>query len=372
MPLTLLEVADFRPFLHTRIDPDPRLNLIIGRNASGKTSLLEAIYVLGTGRSFRTTHLDQLIRQSTSSFLVSGIYQDADLGQTRLAIQRDQGLTQISAGGTKQSSASALARLLPLQVISPDSHFQFFTQTRHRRGILDWGVFHVEPDFYTQWLRYQRSLSQRNAALKRHQDPQACFAWDPELIEAGELLHAYRSVFLQEWTPRLQRYCGYLLGIDDVDIVLKQGWDPNTTFAQTLLRDRSRDFQKATTHSGPHRADISLHLQKQPARISASHGQQKLLAIALRLAQLELFSEKTSRHCVVLIDDLGAELDLNHRRLLMDVLRGLPLQVFVTATEVDHIDTRGWASYKVFHVEHGQMHHGEYDMQTGENKTKKC
>lgn len=355
MPLTLLEVQNLRLFEKFRFTPDLHLNLIVGRNASGKTSLLEAIHLLGTGRSFRTTHLNQLIRYTTPSFLVSGLFDDEGVPAIRLALQRDSQHSRFSLGGSPQPSASALARTLPLQIISPDSHFQFFTNTRHRRGILDWGVFHVEPDFYVQWVRYQRALNQRSAALKAHQLPKACFAWDPELVESGEQLQGYRRQFLEEWNVRFQHYCFHLLGTSATEIELKQGWDPGASLDQTLHKERGWDLQSGTTHSGPHRADVALSFSGQPARISASHGQQKLLVMALRLAQMEIFTQKTRRHCVVLVDDLAAELDQIHRQQLMHTLANMSLQVFITATEAGLVDTQGWLSHKVFHVERGAL-----------------
>ena len=355
MPLTLLEVENFRPFPKITLAPDPNLNLLIGRNASGKTSILEAIHVLGTGRSFRTPQSDQLIRHTTASFLVSGLYHETHVPEIRLAVQRSQEKTQVHAGSDKRASAATLAHILPLQIISPDSHFQFMSNARHRRGILDWGVFHVEPDFYPQWTRFQRALQQRNAGLKQRLAPAACFAWDPELLAAAEKLHQYRTQFLAAWTPRFKHYCQELLGTDQAEIEFKQGWDLQLDLVQALQKDRGRDVQKSTTHSGPQRADIGIIFLQQAARISASHGQQKLLIMALRLSQLALFTEMTARPCLVLVDDLAAELDPPHRQQLMRVFARMSLQIFVTANEAGVIDVAGWTSHKVFHVEPGKV-----------------
>ena len=351
MPLTLLEVENLRPFQKIVVAPDPHLNLLVGRNASGKTSILEAIHVLGTGRSFRTPQLDQLIRHTTLSFLVSGHYHEPPIPEVRLAVQRTQEKTQVHAGNDKRATASTLARILPLQIISPDSHFQFMSNARHRRGILDWGVFHVEPDFYYQWSRFQRALQQRNASLKQRLAPAACFAWDPELLAAAEKLHQYRTQFLAVWRPRFKHYCQELLGSDQAEIEFKQGWDVHVSLAQALQKDRVRDIQKSITHAGPQRADIGVIFLQQAARISASHGQQKLLIMALRLSQLALFTEMTHRPCLVLVDDLAAELDPLHRQQLMTVLARMSLQIFVTANEAGIIDVNSWPTHKVFHVE---------------------
>ena len=355
MPLTLLEIENLRPFEKITLAPDTHLNLLVGCNASGKTSVLEALHILGTGRSFRTSQLDQLVRHTTPSLLVSGLYHESRIPEIRLAVQRKQEKTQIHAGSDKQATASTLARILPLQIISPDNHFQFMSNARYRRGVLDWGVFHVEPDFHHQWARFQRALQQRNAGLKQRLTPAACFAWDPELLAAAEKLHQYRIQFLAAWNPRFKHYCQELLGSDQAEIEFKQGWDPQLSLAQGLHKDRPRDLQKLTTHSGPQRADIGVLFFQQAARISASHGQQKLLVMALRLSQLELFTEITGRPCVVLVDDLAAELDPLHRRLVMRVFARMSLQIFVTANEAGIINTQGWPSHKVFHVEHGKV-----------------
>ena len=189
MPLSLLVVENFRPFEKVSLTPDDHLNLFVGRNASGKTSILEAIHLLGTGRSFRTPQLDQLMHHTTPFFLVSGLYQEPSCSSTRLAVQRSPGKTHAHAGNDKHATASSLARIFPLQIISPDNHFQFMNSARYRRGILDWGVFHVEPDFHHQWARFQRALQQRNAGLKQARVSAACFAWDPELVAAAEKIH---------------------------------------------------------------------------------------------------------------------------------------------------------------------------------------
>lgn len=355
MPLSLLEIENLRPFEKVFLAPDTRLNVFVGPNASGKTSILEAIHLLGTGRSFRTPQLDQLIRHTTPLFLVSGFYQETHVSSTRLAVQRSPGKISVHAGNDKHPTASSLARIFPLQIISPDNHFQFMSSARYRRGILDWGVFHVEPDFHHQWVRFQRALQQRNAGLKQAWTSAACFAWDPDLVAAAEKIHYYRTQFLSLWGPRFKYYCQELLGNNHGEIVFKQGWNPELSLAHSLQNDRERDRQRHITHSGPQRADISVNFFQQPARISASHGQQKLLIMALRLSQLALFAEITKRPCVVLVDDLAAELDPVHRRLLMKLFACLPLQIFVTANEDGVISTQGWSSHKVFHVEQGKV-----------------
>lgn len=356
MSLVSLELQNIRVYERTKLEPNPHLNLISGANASGKTTLLEAIYLLGTGRSFRTAHADQLRRNGSFDLSVVGkVHKDG--GETvRLGLVHSIDGRRVSINGLEQKQVSNLALHLPLQVISPDTHYDFQQNAKHRRGVLDWGLFHVEPDFTKLWTRYQRILNQRNAALKERSHIKARHAWDDELVETGEKLHAARARLTMQLRPHFQSCCQQLLGENHhVDLILESGWDGEAGFAASLRQDRERDGARGFTHSGPQRADLQIALNAQASRVGASHGQCKVLVIALRLAQIRYFLESRNRSCCLLIDDLAAELDPKHRARLTDFLASLPIQVFVTATESSLIDRESWSSHKTFHVEHGAI-----------------
>jgi len=354
MPLVTLELQNFRVYERTKLEPNPHLNLISGANASGKTTLLEAIYLLGTGRSFRTTQTDQLRRNGSSDLRVIGKLHNEDGETVRLGLTHGTDGRRMSVNGLEQKQVSNLALHLPLQVISPDTHYDFQQNAKHRRGVLDWGLFHVEPDFSRLWTRYQRILHQRNAALKDRNQVKARYAWDDELVETGEKLHAARAGLAAQLLPHFQSCCQQLLGENHhVNLVLESGWDGEAGFAASLRQDRERDGARGFTHSGPQRADLQIALNAQASRVGASHGQCKMLVIALRLAQIRYLLESRNRNCCLLIDDLAAELDSEHRARLTGFLASLPIQVFVTATESSLIDRESWSSHKTFHVEHG-------------------
>mgnify|MGYP001568699123 CR=1 FL=1 len=166
MPLIALEIQNVRIYKHARLSPDPHLNLIVGSNASGKTTLLEAIHLLSVGRSFRTSQIEQIQNRTGSGLSVQG--QASDPGTkscTHIGLVHTEQGRRATVNGLVQNQMSTLAQYLPLQVISPDTHYEFRNSARHRRGVLDWGLFHVEPDFLGLWNRYQRIVQQRNAAL---------------------------------------------------------------------------------------------------------------------------------------------------------------------------------------------------------------
>jgi DNA replication and repair protein RecF len=355
MPLELLELHNLRIYESAQLSPDPHLNLISGPNASGKTTLLEAIHLLGTGRSFRTTQVEQLQRNTASDLSVFGhLRQNGDASSVRLGFIHTETGRRASINGLEQRQVSGLAQHLPLQAISPDTHYEFQHSAKHRRSALDWGLFHVEPDFPDLWRRYQRILQQRNVALKDPGQAKARHAWDDDLVQIGESLNAKREDMTSRLLPHYQVCCRELLGSrHKVDLILEPGWDQKHDFVQNLRQDRARDIARGFTHSGPHRADLQIILNTQASRLGASHGQYKILVIALRLAQIRFLVEARSRHCCLLIDDLAAELDSEHRARLTRLLATLPVQAFITATDVSLIERKSWSSHKKFHVEQG-------------------
>lgn len=357
MPLIQFEFRNIRLYEHARLDPDPRLTLVTGANASGKTTLLEAIHVLSTGRSFRTPKVDQLLRHGSTQLSVIGQYQPLESKNTvRLGLTHSEQGRRIRIDNSESTRIADLAQQLPLLVISPDSHFEFQQSARERRGALDWVLFHVEPDFQDLWGRYQRSLQQRNSALKDPKHGRSRFSWDEELASLGEVLQKRRNDRIAELIPYFETICRQLLGSSlAVNLILDPGWNRAHGLSRCLAEDRSRDVARGYTHSGPHRNDLRILIDNQASRDEASHGQNKLLVIALRVAQIQYLHATTGRECCLLIDDLAAELDVTHRNRLAKFLAGLPVQVFITATDPGQIEVGHWSSHRKFHVEHGHL-----------------
>jgi DNA replication and repair protein RecF len=357
MPLVELEFRNIRLYELGQLAPDPRLTLITGANASGKTTLLEAVHLLSSGRSFRTSQLDQIRRHGATNLSVSGKYQPPGQEIVRLGLAHSELGRRAVVNGIEQGRLSALTQYLPLLVISPDSHYEFLQSARCRRSAMDWLLFHVEQDYSQLWGRYQRALEQRNAALKDRKQAKTRFAWDEELTQLGLTIQNRRDVLMESLRPLfLESVAAVLDTTMPIELRLDAGWDVERGLADCLLNDRGRDEARGYTHSGPHRNDLSITLGGKPFQKSASHGQNKLLVVALRLAQVRLLFAMTGRECCLLIDDLPAELDRNHRARLAEVLPRLPIQVFVTATDADQIPTAGWSSHRKFHVEHGRIY----------------
>jgi DNA replication and repair protein RecF len=351
MSLDSLGIEDFRCIERAELPLHGRCNLISGENASGKTSLLEAIFVLGRGRSFRTARAETLIRKGTAAFQLTGRVRGE--GSARpLGLRFSREGMECRFAGRAVGGLAELATLLPAQAIDPEVHRLIEGSPQERRRFVDWGVFHVEPTFFEYWRRYQRALRQRNAALRSAAPPAAVRAWDPELIEAGSVVASLRARYAAALEPHVAAMAERLLG-QPLEIGLMQGWAIERSLQEAMEASWPRDRERGVTHSGPHRADLSVRFAGAPARDRISRGQQKLAASALLLGQLRCDAALGSDVAALLVDDPAAELDSgNLERLLAEILE-LPAQLFVTALDPGHAALAGLPEGHRFHVEHG-------------------
>jgi DNA replication and repair protein RecF len=353
MSLRRLEVRDFRCIASAELEFDSRCNLISGANASGKTSLLEAIFFLGRGRSFRTARNETLIRKGTPELLLAGRF-DAGGGTRPVGVRYSREGFEARAAGNRIGSLAELATILPVQAIDPEVHRLVEEGPQERRRYLDWGVFHVEPRFVEQWRRYQRALKQRNAALRAGLPEAVVRAWDPELLESGTLLAASRRDYFVHLQPHVAALGERLLGLS-LELSLSDGWAAGTDLVTAIDHAWPRDRERGTTHVGPHRADLSIRVGGELARDRVSRGQQKLTASALLLGQLRCDEALGSTTAALLVDDPAAELDEANLERLISVILELPGQLFVTALEPDMMSFRRLPVARRFHVEHGKV-----------------
>lgn len=340
-----VQVGSFRCFESTRVEPGPGFNLIVGDNASGKTSFLEALYFLGRGTSFRAPRAEAAIRfeaDHCTLFARLGIGVASRVG---VEVSRAEGLSVRVDGlaGTRGD----LARALPVQLLDPSSHELVSGAPAGRRQFLDWGVFHVEHAFLAAWQRYRRALQQRNAALKTRNAAGAWY-WDNSLVTEGMVVDECRRRLLALLQPQVQQVAERLLGAA-LELHYQAGWAEDSTLECALAASRDRDLQMATSTVGPHRSDFRITLRTRRARDTVSRGQEKLIAAALTIAQLELVAKTRAQPVVLLLDEPAADLDREHLALLLAVVGDSPFQSFVTALESSGLKLP--ESARAFHVE---------------------
>lgn len=352
MSISALAVQHFRNLEQVDLQTGSGINVVFGANAAGKTSLLEAIHFLARARSFRSTRSEQLITRGQQALLVRGTVAQRDGTLVKVGVQRGADETRVRINGEDVRSLSALARYFPLQVINAESQRLLLDGPKVRRSFLNWSLFHVEHDYYAEWRRFDRALRQRNAALKAG-DPRLARAWDSEFIGAGSAIDRMRRPFVEALATAGAPLLAEWLGEEDVQLGYRAGWAHGRELGEAIEEGRARELDAGYSLFGPHRGDLVFRAGAMEAQHRLSRGQQKLLVIAVLLAQTQLLNEQSGQQSILLVDDLPAELDLQRRGRVLELLLTSGAQAFITCTDRDALplapDQAQW-----FHVEHGK------------------
>lgn len=367
MALTQLQINHVRNLQQVKLDDLQSVNVFYGSNGSGKTSVLESIHLLGMARSFRGTSIKSLIAHDAQHCTVYGtavtghaVASKLSGLEMRMGVQRNRvGEAQIKIGGRQVRSVAELAEQFPLQVITAESFGLLTGPPAARRQFLDWGVFHVEQEFFAQWQRFQRSIKQRNNLLRRGKVRHHELAvWTRDLTQTGTLINVYRKTYFQILSARFKEIMAELApNLNFLELRFSQGWDRQLSYAEALQQGLAADLDQGYTHCGPQRADIRVLSGGHLAAETLSRGQQKLVVCGLKLAQGQLMAQQGSGRCTYLIDDLPSELDKGHSRQVCKVLAAMDAQVFITCIDQEEIRSV-WPEAKkltMFHVEQGTV-----------------
>jgi len=349
--IQLFRATNFRCLEKVELELGPRFNLISGANASGKTSLLEALAYLGRGKSFRGASTANLIKHGEAEFVLFGEVQRPH-GKLAIGLRNSREGLEVRVGGETATGAAALAEALPLQVIDPDVHNLIAGGPELRRRFLDWVAFHVEHEHLITWRRFRRALKQRNAALKAKSPHAAIRGWNAEFLELAAQLDDSRRRVLELTMGSLQEH-GYSLLETELSFEYQRGWPRDKDLEEALEGGIERDLQLGATQSGPHRADIKVSYDERQARKLVSRGQQKLLASSMILAAAETAQTALEKPLLLLLDDPAAELDAGSLQRLMTAVAGLKCQVIATSLNPEALTLPQQPA--LFHVEHGRV-----------------
>lgn len=358
MSLSRLIINHFRNLTAVDLELSHGFNFLVGENGSGKTSLLEGIFYLGHGRSFKSHISNRIIHYDHDQFTLFGSVEEAK-HQWSVGIQKSrQGDTLLKINGEDGKKISDLAHLLPMQVITPEGLTLLNGGPTYRRAFLDWGLFHQHSDFYSHWANLKRLLKQRNAALHQVRHYAELRPWDIELVKLAEIVSTMRANYAEALRPEIEKTCQFFLPELEIGVRFHQGWDKESDYADILAAGFERDRQLGYTMIGPQKADFRFRANGLPVEDVLSRGQLKLLMCALRLAQGEYLMAQKQRQCLFLIDDFASELDPTKRALLAHRLRQSGSQVFVTAITQDQLNQMQWDEQQNdlrFAVQQGQI-----------------
>ncbi len=332
------------------IEPVPGLNIFLGANGAGKSSLLEGLSIFGLGRSFRTPRLRQLIAHDRDQAL---LYIESPVaGKAGIGLHKQADL-QLRLNDSTVALHEMLAHF-PFLLMEPGSWDHFSSGPLARRRLLDWGLFHVEHDFLWHWQRYQRALEQRNSLLRRAStEAELYLGWEQQMAQAAERLSLWRENYLQRIDSSLQDDLAAYLPEFPLQMRYNRGWEGD--LAELLASKRHLDLQRTHTLHGAHRADISLTVRGKPAQEFLSRGQMKILTTLFRLQQMRLLIADGLPTCL-LVDDFSAELDANYRQLFLQLFRETQAQIWLTSTDNRWFSQQNNLAYKMFHVEQGRVY----------------
>lgn len=351
--LNTLQIATFRNLRQARLGFSQRFNVFYGDNGAGKTSLLEAVYYLGMGKSFRNTTANHIIQHQQADFVLLGNIQYQQSDNTAAICCHNNRSRQIKLNGDNLNSIAAITRIMPIQFMSPMSYRFFHDGPKTRRQYLDWALFHVEHQFLALWRSFQQVLKQRNSALKQQQ---STAPWDIGFTETASKIDNLRESIVERLKSLFLMQLKRLLPDHSFEIVYQRGWPENANLAELLSGNQYRDRQLGYTWYGPQRADVQLTLQDKPIQHVLSQGQQKLAAYALHLSLGSLLQDALKISPIYLVDDLPSELDANSRSKIIDSLNELNAQTFITGiarADLSAIDKQSETA--MFHVERGEV-----------------
>lgn len=360
--LNSVVVQDVRNVRNAKLDHLSNITVLYGENGSGKTTILEAINILGLSRSFRTNKIQSVIcRESNSCTVFGDIWMVNKESFTPLGITRfSNGKRKIQANRLEIKRVSELAKLLPIQVIDSQTFRLLEGGPKERRQFLDWGVFHVEHHFSAHWAHLERSVKQRNSVLRNNrncQDHVQIDVWNREICKVADTIDQMRRGYFDHFSTKFRQIWDKISSDIEIEIRYTKGWSSDRSLQEDLDRQLGIDKRRGITSVGPHRATIDILSQGKPAHLSLSRGQQKLVVSILKITQGQLLRDYSNKKTVYLLDDLPSEFDKGNRNTICRLLEDIDAQLFLTCVEKASL-TECWNSesqVRMFHVEHGTV-----------------
>ena len=337
------------------IEPSPKLNFFYGPNASGKTSVLECIYLLSRIKSFRSKRINDVVSRGEEKLQVfaKGVNQGKAFS---VGVEKGRGITGIKYDGEIIQTASEQARRLPVYILTPDHHILFTGTPKDRRHWLDWSLFHVEQDYMLIWKSYHRALRHRNALLKtdRAINSSELTGWEKLMSEEAIKIDKMRKQYVSDLNQFLnEKQLPFVLsGLGKV-AYLNDAY-AGQDLASLLVENRQDDINRGYTNLGPHRTDISFAYDDFNVAKHLSRGQTKLFGAALVSSQVEIL-KKANIDAMVLVDDLDAELDEDSSKKMLKLLLANDIQTFVSSLTKPAWFQQEKDKHALFHVKHGKI-----------------
>ncbi len=335
MNVTGLILRNFRNYEKAELPFSEGLNLICGKNGSGKTSLLEALYLLSTGRSFLTTHLNDLIRSGANHFFIEAHFIRDNVEQS-LGIGFDGKNRRVHYNATQYQSFSHILGILPSVLYSPKDSALISGSPQERRRFLNIQLAQTDPLYVHHLMRYHKAMKHRNALLKIKSE-QAIESWEQMMSDSARYLIYRRKQLIEALRPKVETYARFLSGDQDT---FDLHYEPSISLKKQdqieslYQKQRSKELIIGSTLIGPHRDDFHIIYNKHEAKSFASEGQKRTCIAALKMAEWDELKMQTEITPLFAIDDFGIHLDPTRTKTLREQLSSFG-QVLLTSPEED-------------------------------------
>ena len=332
-----IELENFRNYRHLTLEFDKKLNIITGNNAQGKTNLIESLFIMSLGKSFRTNKDSEMIGFDMDFSRSRSVIYDDDKETEIEIIYNNEGKV-IKVDGVKLRKSADLLENVYIVVFSPDDLRIIKDGPESRRRFVDRELCQIKPVYYSDLGNYKRVLKQRNFLLKnKYKDMSLFEVFDESLAEYGTRIIEERYRFssrLSEISRKIHSEISNGSEMLDVEYetFFKKGFTKED-YKEELIKNFESDINKGYTSAGPHKDDLLISINGKDIRAYGSQGQQRTASLSLKLAELELIRQETGKNAVLLLDDVLSELDVQRQRYLINSMKDI--QVFITATDID-------------------------------------
>lgn len=352
MRLKELDIKDVRNLKEIHMECGAGINIISGKNAAGKTAILEGIHLLARASSFRTPRINDVIQHGKTQILITARLYDENNNEVITGLEKSKQATKIKYNGQNINKRSEQARNIPILTVTPDSHRLLNGTPRERRHWLDWSMFHVEQGYMDIWQQYHYALRQRNALLRRVDEQSQLSSWEDALATAAVKLRCLRKTYINKINRLITDIASS--NLEQITISLRTEEQDHSSIKRSLNQQRRADTEAGYTRFGPHREDVVFNINNHEASRSLSRGEGKLYVLFLILAQAAEYKEEKQLQPIMLFDDMPAELDDEACKRILEQLQCLGLQAFITTTNPQYMGkTTNIASR--FHVEQGKV-----------------
>ncbi len=347
-------IQNLRCIGHASVVLHKNINLIVGENGSGKTSLLEGIHLLANGKTFNPVKRRDLIKDGAANMAVAGVFEAPTKLEMKVKLEKTLSETKYFFRGLPVNRTSDLVQRFPVLVGNSRAADLLTESPRARRNLIDKTVFHVKPSFLSLWKDLRKALGHRNSLLRSGCSTRQIGYWDQIINIRSHEIDASR----REVVGSLNHYLADSilkeeLGLVSIDYYC--GWDSSASLLHHLTTNRVSESRIGYTLYGAHRADLRIKVAEKLGSKRLSKGQLKVIAFETIAALHKYICENGPEQPILLLDDLSAELDLEKRKNLIEKILMLSGQKILTSIQSDMLEFMNRGDSKMFHVERGKI-----------------